>query len=274
MALSACFIVVVCIPSCSGAPLRGIHFNGSEADAIAASVHSNSTYDSHLVNSSVSPHFTNATDGSFVWWDLEWGMTPHMSIRERNLWSNTLSRAKTYMEFGGGGSTVWALRNFPNLQHIHTVDSHPGWLNKLRRMPAVRNAEAHGRLVLRHANIGPVKEWGYPKNRGALRHWPCYSDEIYKAKEAQRWDVIFVDGRFRVACMLKAVDAIQKAPGAQQVRIIVHDYNNRHQYWAAETFLDRVGSADTMVVFKLKQVINNAQLQAVINQYEYVPQLF
>merc|ERR1719321_467680 len=108
-----------------------------------------------------------------------------MSWSERNLWSRTLSHATTYMEFGGGGSTVWALQHFPHLR-VHTVDSHPGWIKKLKRMPVITQALQGGRLILKHVNIGPVKEWGYPKGMTKMRFWPCYSDEIYNAQEANR----------------------------------------------------------------------------------------
>lgn len=275
MDLSAWLTFAVCIVTSLGAPLRGAHVNrsGPIGENTNASVLNDldNWNSSSSVNSSVSPHFTNSS--SFVWWDLEWGMVPHMTVRERNLWDSALSHAATYLEFGGGGSTVWALRHYPKLR-VHTVDSHPGWVAKLQRMPVVRKALVNGRLVLKHANIGAVKQWGYPKSTAMQGRWPCYSDEIYKANEASRWDVIFVDGRFRVACMLKSVDVIRKTPGADGVRIITHDYNNRNQYWPAETFLQRVGSADTLVVFKLKPVINDAQLQAMISEYEYNTALF
>lgn len=275
--------ITLFIPPLPAAPLRGIHSNHSDIHASGADDddydasdfafedRNNNTNGSSSVNSTVSPHFANAS--SFVWWNLEWGMVPHMSWQERNLWSRTLSQATTYMEFGGGGSTVWALQHYQKLR-VHTVDSHPGWIKKLRKMPVVRQALAEGRLVLKHANIGPVKAWGYPKFKSTQRHWPCYSDEIYKAKESSHWDVVFVDGRFRVACMLKAVDALRKRPGADGVRIVTHDYNNRQQYWPVENFLQRVNSADTLVVFKIRPAISDAHLQTVINQYESVPQLF
>lgn len=195
-----------------------------------------------------------------------------MSPAEQELWDRALGSAESYFEFGSGGSTVWALAHHPNLKHVHTVESDEAWISRLKaEEPVIRNAIASGRLRLEHAYIGETKAWGWPKNRDLQAIWPRYCDEIRQAREVRRWDVIFVDGRFRVSCFLKALDAVKDEPGADRVRLLVHDYENRREYHVVERFAEKMQSAETMALFRPKPNIQRLELSKAIRQYARNP---
>lgn len=196
---------------------------------------------------------------------------PHLSLAERNLFDRTLAGATSYFEFGSGGSTIWALSHHPNLKHVHAVESDAKWISRLKQDRVISTAIGQGRLRLQHAYIGETKEWGKPINRDLQAIWPVYCDEIRKAKEVQRWDVVLVDGRFRVACFLKAIDAVKDEPGAEKVRLLVHDYRNRPEYHVVERFAERVETVETMVAFRLRPKISRQELRRVIQKYARNP---
>merc|ERR1712046_103492 len=94
---------------------------------------------------------------------------------------------------------------------------------------------ATGRLKLVHANLGPAQFGGKPYRQ--FRHlWPIYTTTA--AQSEKRFDFVFVDGRFRVASFLRALQRV--APRERdQIVLAIHNYNRRW-YWVIEEFADRV----------------------------------
>lgn len=172
-------------------------------------------------------------------------MTPRMSLPEQRLYKKYLQTATNYFEFGAGGSTLWAAQE-KNLKHIHTVESDASWVRTVKRKNAVAAAIKEGRMKIERVDIGPTGAWGKPIGRMHSNLWHKYSDGISSASEAQ-WDLIFVDGRFRVSCFLKG---LIKAPGAT---IMVHDYKFREEYHVLERFARKIDWADTLVVFQRRE---------------------
>src|SRR5262249_5283017 len=81
-------------------------------------------------------------------------------------------------------------------------------------------------------------------------------------------DLILIDGRFRVACALKAIKTLRNY---SDWTLIVDDYVGRSYYSVIERFakLDRI--VDLMAIFvKLPQVDDNQLIQT-IKQYEHDP---
>jgi hypothetical protein len=224
-----------------------------------AGVHSTAADSAH--NSSATMTFVlsaNASVNTTAWQakaeaELNEGLTPHMSQAEQRLFKRYLTSATNYFEFGSGGSTEWAAKA-KNLKHIHTVESDAGWISTLRKRSAVHQAEKDGRLQLEHVDIGPTGSWGRPIGRGSVSLCHKYSDRINKASEGQ-WDVIFIDGRFRVSCFLKG---LLRAPDAT---LIIHDYKNREEYHVVERFARKVASADSLYVFQRKEEADMQRLK-------------
>lgn len=154
------------------------------------------------------------------------GVTMRMTQRAGRQWFALLLSASTYLEWGSGGSTVlaaWlAVQDAPPL-NIVSVDSSRGWVDQLRaRHPVVRSAEAAGRLALRIADLGAVGAWGYPER------WRSRSPELQRSQSAAYvemvnaslccFDLVLVDGRFRVACLLHALRLVHN-----RTIVLLHD---------------------------------------------------
>lgn len=189
-----------------------------------------------------------------------------MEPQERMLFYELLRNATLYQEFGAGGSTVVALMH-KSIKHMHTVESAQEWINLLSKRKDVHTALNNGRLALVHGNIGPTSRMGHPANTDHQPLWPDYSGKY--AESPIKFDLVFVDGRFRVACLLKA---LARAPIDRRSSIVfaMHDYTNRPNYHVVEEFVDVVQTAKTLAVFRAKDSINMTLLNETIHKYDYI----
>ena len=73
------------------------------------------------------------------------------------------------------------------------------------------------------ANIGPVVDYGWPKDELYRDFWPVYSSAVQNEKEP--FDVYLVDGRFRIACALQAL-----LHGHENSLVLMHDFNRKEFY--------------------------------------------
>jgi hypothetical protein len=157
-----------------------------------------------------------------------------MTAPEIALLDRMMTPLTRYLEFGAGGSTIFALERCAT---VTSVDSHPDWLK------AVRDAAGAGssRLTTIQADIGEVKEWGYPVDESEPGIFSRYFHAAdYSLNDA---DLILVDGRFRVACFAHVVAMGFKGP------IMFHDYRDRPWFHDVEQIAKPVISADTLSVF-------------------------
>lgn len=184
---------------------------------------------------------------------------PRMSPEERVMFEKYLTKAKAYYEFGSGGSTKLATRHGVE---VYGVESDKFWVETLRK-------EAGPLCKVEYVDIGPTKEWGYPVDETEKAKFPKYSEAIMRYKNG--FDVILIDGRFRVACTLNAIKhTLQHKSAAQKTLIIIHDFWDRPNYHVVLNFLDVVDSAESLGVFKLKKNIDLKHLAEKLREYKYV----
>jgi len=232
-------------------------------------------------------------------------MFPHMGSMDRARLYMLLANATNYREFGSGGSTVQAATKFKNIQKIVVSESDKKFVHYLLGRSDLKREAASGRLVMRHADLGPVGAWGFPKDRSHVKQWPAYSSYNNSLSEFNPpfwFDMVFVDGRFRVACLLKALKATP-SDRIDQTVFAVHDYKVRMdayrtteeessqiisffanrfvvqpekipQKWHDESRKsisdDNMNEVDnTLALFRKKTDIDEARLDAAIAKYEY-----
>lgn len=137
-------------------------------------------------------------------------MTPWMGTLDRARLYSLMSLATNYREYGSGASTVLAATLFRNIKKIVSTDSDQRVVSRLLARSDIAPEAASGRLVLSHADIGPVDMWGAPKSSHRSAAWPAYSSYNSSRSEFDPpfwFDTVFVNGHFRVACLLKALKA-------------------------------------------------------------------
>ena len=136
-----------------------------------------------------------------------------------------------YAEWGSGGSTTllaWLLLTGQMAagSRAVSVESSPDFISELRSQPLIPRAEQRLLLNYSHGDLGPVGLVGRPLGCAAKRFSPC--PEVDPARYLSlarygvpRFDVILVDGRYRMACLLEALRFAHSG-----TRVLLHDKQN------------------------------------------------
>lgn len=184
---------------------------------------------------------------------------PCMSDGEAALFRHSLERATHYFEYGSGGSTVWAVEHGLT---VHGVESDRNWVSALKH-------HLGKQCEVAVVDIGPTGAWGFPASTHCAERFPDYSRAI--EEHAMAFDLILVDGRFRVACTMAAIRHSVSRGAAQSVRIFIHDFWNRPQYHVVLEFLESQQQCESAGVFRIKPGISLELVDSVWREYARVP---
>jgi hypothetical protein len=155
---------------------------------------------------------------------------PHLFGQEPELMDRVFARGcRRYLEFGIGGSTLLALRSGAEI--VVATDSDRRWVEAARLHPELAPRVVSGQVRLVHANIGPIADWGRPAGNSERAWWPNYL-----ARPWAEWeelgvlpDLVYVDGRFRVACCLSVL--LVFADRAEAPPVMIHDIGPERPYY-------------------------------------------
>jgi hypothetical protein len=191
-------------------------------------------------------------------------MKPRMSAAELTLFSNAIAGKSYAIEYGLGGSTFLMID--AGVETIYSVESDPAWIREVLEHERMRSHAASGRLSVSHADIGPTTQWGHPANDSKRSGWPDYWREPWHRVDAARVDLVIVDGRFRVACILNSL-----LEGTKDMTIVVHDFWNRPEYHAVLPFLNCACRADSLAVFFPRARWDGDALQRELQRSAFTP---
>lgn len=184
-----------------------------------------------------------------------------MSDDEKRLFAALLRPVTSYVEFGCGGSTVFALSHMQGT--VVSQDSSRQWLDSV----AAACREQHlGEPQLVLADIGPTGEWGCPLDESCRERWPSYSGGIWDRPGTESADLYLVDGRFRVACFLETL--LRCRPDAL---ILIHDYAPRPEYHVVREFAREIATAATLCAFVRRPAFDQNALLNVLARTRYDP---
>ena len=122
----------------------------------------------------------------------------------------------------------------------------------------IADSEKSGLLKIVYVDVGPVSSWGRPRSPENRHLWPAYS-----LQASYPGDLVLVDGRFRVACVLSA---LRHDP--ERV-VLLHDYTDarREYYGVLEEFCYIAERGDSLVRLVLKP--ETPYLYAAIQAHSY-----
>lgn len=188
-------------------------------------------------------------------------MEPHLGNNDKILFNQYLNKATIFFEYGSGGSTYQAC-NRENIQKIYSVESDIAWYNKVKQN--IKNSKVT--YYLNEMDTIP-NNWGHPGNKATTEQKQNYSNYMMKLskEEQQSIDLVFIDGRFRVACCLKCYNVIK-----DDCLIIFDDFLGRSYYHIVLDYFDIVDKTvdNRMVVLKKKQGLQIPQ--EIIDKYEMI----
>jgi hypothetical protein len=187
-------------------------------------------------------------------------LLPAMTANETVVLTAFFASARSYVEFGCGGSTFLAAKTIK--QRIITVDSDRAWLSKIDAA-----CEASGtalRPEICFTDIGPVSEFGYPTDETQRDHWPRYYRQVWSIPGANTADLYMVDGRFRVACFLQIL-----LQGMADSIILFHDYVSRPHYHAIASFARELCRIDELAAFQRRPDFASEEANALLHWHRF-----
>jgi hypothetical protein len=187
---------------------------------------------------------------------------PHMTAEEENCYEHLLSQSKSVVEYGIGGSTLMAL-NQRGVTKLVSVESDPCWVADVSQVSVVSSAISRGIARIIHVDIGAVGDWGKPIDEEKIDQWFKYPAAPWV--HIDHPDLIFVDGRFRVACIIES--AMKAQP---HTLIAVHDFWNRPQYHVVLPFLEWHQSRGTLGVFRARPGLNREKAMVVLEEAQHI----
>ena len=188
-------------------------------------------------------------------------MLMHASKLDVQLFTSVVTNpySKKYLEYGCRGSTEIVAKK--TKMSIVSVDSSTEWPCKVERRVGSLGWQDDFTVV--HVKIGKLREWGHPTYRKFMHAWPDYSGVSENHTDA---DIVFVDGRFRMACILQIILSATNNP-----TIVVHDFWDKSGYHEVLPFLHVVNKGDTLLVATIKPDFDRRACQEMLARHILKP---
>lgn len=155
-------------------------------------------------------------------------LNPSMPDAEVAHLKEAYQSAQVILEYGSGGSTRIAAK-MPG-KYILSVESDRDWVRNLRREIAASSPRSP--VIVHHVDIGATAAWGRVVDDSGWRQYHRYPNSIWDERFFRHPDVVLIDGRFRVACLMATLLRIQRP-----VRVLFDDYADRPKYQRAEAIV-------------------------------------
>jgi hypothetical protein len=198
------------------------------------------------------------------------GSLPHLDPSGLARWQQEIASAEVYLEYGSGGSTVAAAQS---ASHVVSVDSDAKFLAAVqRRVEQTQTAHADVRCL--PIDIGLTEKWGRPviewPTSARLARWRRYTAAPWEYLESRSLapDFIFVDGRFRVACVL---ESLLRLPDAAKTRIMLDDFARRTNAYAAVLEFAEAERVGRTLILRRKAVFDRDGCRNALSAYQRDP---
>ena len=163
------------------------------------------------------------------------------------LFKSLAKKASIYGEYGCGHSTIWISNN--TQIKIISVDSSKIWIEKIKGI-----VKEQQEIMFQWIDCGELEEWGRPKTYEKRENFQNYINAIWQYPSFKP-DLILIDGRFRVACLLASL--LNSNPGT---KIIFDDYFDRPHYHVVEEFIQPIDKCGRQALF----IVPSAELDTLL----------
>jgi hypothetical protein len=151
-------------------------------------------------------------------------------------------KASSILEYGSGGSTVYAATE--TKAKVLSIESDKAWAKSLEGTLAERKVDPT-RAKVQWVNIGKTKKWGYPADHSRWRNYPNYVLTPWEDGFAP--DVVLIDGRFRRACFAATMMQCRQA-----TTVLFDDYSSRETYQKVEALVKPTEVVGRLARFEIK----------------------
>jgi hypothetical protein len=178
------------------------------------------------------------------------------------LFRSFLECCQTFLEFGSGGSTVFAATLVS--KEIISVDSSQAWQDQVRDYCTTRNTPVLPRLV--HCDVGELKGWGYPKDTSRKANWQRYHSGIWDEIDGKVPDFFLVDGRFRVASFMQIM-----LHGSPEAPVAIHDFGIRPKYQIVKKVAREIARSENLSIFVRRKDSDRNLISDILKSHAFDP---
>ena len=182
--------------------------------------------------------------------------SPLTSKKAANEIKRRIKSAKNYIEYGSGGSTLYATKY---CEKIISIESDFEFQKKIQK-------KVNKNCKVIYSDIGKTIEFGVPItndiNTFLNPDGTKYALEPWKFKFSP--DLILVDGRYRVICLLTSLIKNKNT----NCIYLFDDYFSRSYYSVVSTYVELLKKVDNLAIFKVKKNINKSRIRKIINLYK------
>lgn len=164
------------------------------------------------------------------------------NVDEEHFFLSHLTKDMRVLEYGSGDSTL-AIASL--VKELVSIEHHDDWYRKMANV-----IPSNVKLYFMRPDSQPSIQY----DDGTYENFKSYIElPIIINDKKEKFDVIFIDGRARVACA-----SICHLLGHKDTLVFIHDFNHpeekwrRSEYYEAEKYLNRMDGVFTMWKFKIK----------------------
>lgn len=176
---------------------------------------------------------------------------PHLDDAAKIMFEDLLRESSGFLEFGSGGSTRLADKLG---KKTLAIESDRFFARVVRS-----SLQEHSNVQIIDIDIGVTGPWSYPifdrPTERRLRRWSNYVQRPFDVLKTRDWfpDFVFVDGRFRQACVLQTTRSA--LAHGRSLKLLFDDYFNdgREHYHAVEQWLGTPERAGRAALFTVDQ---------------------
>lgn len=196
--------------------------------------------------------FTKKTKGTLEW-SSKVKMTTSLSQEieitlpeeEKQVLTKYYAQASTILEYGSGGSTLFA--SSLKEKKIISVESDRRWAEHVKGVSRKLNVPSFPEVI--SVDIGRTGDWGRPLDAENWNSFINYVLAPWQSFPELQPDVIFIDGRFRTACLAFSLLRIKS-----RTIILFDDYKSRRHYWKVESIVKPKAIVGRMAVFDIDPI--------------------
>ena len=189
--------------------------------------------------------------------------TPSMDEAGLTCFKNTVTNSTCYVEYGSGGSTIFAA-DVAKVPSIISVESDKNWNADVKSSIVNKTSS----LFIEHCDIGEVGDWGAPKDRKKVDNFWRYSFQPWDIAYENSLipDTVLIDGRFRVSAFLTSLLCSRVG-----TTLLFDDYFGRPEYFVVEQFCQLHEKHGRMGVFISNKNYSPMHLSRMISKYSVIP---
>lgn len=162
-------------------------------------------------------------------------------IADSQMLHKYLSKSTSYFEWGSGDSTISASEY--DLERCISVESDKVHMEKIKQSVGANVTFVYVDMGTEH------KTWGYPSEDCKIQAKQIYSSQLADQvlSTGKQFDLILVDGRFRVACCLKSFSCLD-----ENAVVLFDDFDARTYYHVVLKYYDILETGKQMFALTKK----------------------